>query len=219
MTNPVQLAASTGGAQKRDTLYLNFNDGGIGQLGSADDASDFTIDGDHHLMTDALYVGADDTTPNNELLEAFFSPPAYSTWLSDPSNHLALQDRKFCLTSSNTIQVVQLDYNDCATPITFIAVRIQTPSSTTTATATSTTLATTTTSAEPTTTTTTTVAPTTTAAPTTTTAPPTTTAEPTTTTTSSADPSGDVDTDAPNPTPVRRGVQYGGRKYYHHRRH
>merc|ERR1711939_1201917 len=186
VTNPVQLAASTGGAQKRDTLYLNFNDGGIGQLGSADDASDFTIDGDHHLMTDALYVGADDTTPNNELLEAFFSPPAYSTWLSDPSNHLALQDRKFCLTSSNTIQVVQLDYNDCATPITFIAVRIQTPSSTTTATATSTTLATTTTSAEPTT---------------------------TTTTTSSADPSGDVDTDAPNPTPVRRGVQYGGRKY------
>merc|ERR1711939_1299543 len=150
VTNPVQLAASTGGAQKRDTLYLNFNDGGIGQLGSADDASDFTIDGDHHLMTDALYVGADDTTPNNELLEAFFSPPAYSTWLSDPSNHLALQ-------------VVQLDYNDCATPITFIAVRIQTPSSTTTATATSTTLATTTTSAEPTTTTTTTVAPTTTA--------------------------------------------------------
>lgn len=207
VTNPVQLAASTAGPQKRDTLYLNFNDGGIGQLGSQADASDFTIDADHHLMTDALYVGADDTTPNNELLEAFVSPPAYSTWLSDPSNHLALQDRKFCLTSSNTIQVVEPDYPDCTVPITFIAVRVQTTSTTTTAT--STTFTTATTTAEVTTTTT--------AAPTTTVAPTTTTAEPTTTT--SADPSGDLDTDGPTPTPVRRGIQYGGRKYYHHRRH
>lgn len=182
VTNPIQIAASTGGAQKRDTLYLNFNDGGIGQLGSAADASDFTIDGDHHLMTDALYIGADDTTPNNELLEAFVSPPAFSTWLSDPSNHLALQDRKFCLTSSNTIQVVTPDYADCEVPITFIAVRIATTTTTTSA-------------------------------------GPTSTATPTATTTS-ADPSADLDTDAgPTPAPVRRGVQYGGRKYYHHRRH
>ncbi|KAL6242500.1 hypothetical protein RBB50_010640 [Rhinocladiella similis] len=150
-------------------------------------------------MVDVRYIGADNSDNNDQLLEAFALPPALSFWLTDASGAITLDERKFCLTQSNTIQVVNLDYNECAIPLVF---RVVAAPTSTTSTSTSTTFATSTTTP-----------------PVTTTAEPTTTVEPTTTTTTSFDPSGDLDLDQPTPTPVRRGIQYGGRKYYHHRRH
>ncbi|KAK4941399.1 hypothetical protein LTR10_018668 [Elasticomyces elasticus] len=133
-----QIQVNQLGLSKRDEVQYLFFENSLGQLGSAANASTFSIDVDNHLIkSDGEYIGVDDSGSTGNLLAAFDFDPSIDQWTSNSDGELQLAIFEFCAGLFGSIQVL-LPNATCSNVLEFVTVRIGTTSSTTTTSASST---------------------------------------------------------------------------------
>jgi hypothetical protein len=194
--NPGQFVIGVNAANaryhKRALNYVTFVNGDATLVADKLQATIFTLTSEGFLMVGSLFVDAD--TTQSYIAFSLTATPAVtvSKFQLDPVTlvlSLVSANNGFCVAVDNSLFIIfDQDPPFSCTPVILVAEAPAVPVSTTTSA-------------------TVTPAPTTTSA---------SVFVPTSTT--SLDPSADLDLDVPQATGVRRrGVQYGARKYYHHR--